>query len=67
MFEILNDIGLDILNTNISQEDINSIIDDRNKLFHQGDTINLEILYNKLFPLVSEIVGKLITDPNLLN
>jgi len=40
----------------ITYEDIKCIIDQRNSLFHSSSTLNENILYSILFPLVSEYI-----------
>jgi len=63
--DLLNRIGVsNISNTQgthkVSIDTIKEIIGARNKLFHHGREFPTEILWLKLFPIVTAVVGKLI-------
>jgi hypothetical protein len=59
LFRYLSGLHLPCIDSyQIKLEDIDNIIDQRNKLFHSSEKFNLNILYDKLFPLVKEIVIK---------
>jgi len=59
LFAYLEKMNLECLNTTlITIDDIKNIINQRNSLFHTSHKLDFNILYNKLFPLVREIVIK---------
>jgi hypothetical protein len=59
LFQYLSGLHLPCIdNHQIKLDDIDNIIDQRNKLFHSSEKFNSNILYDKLFPLVKEIVIK---------
>jgi hypothetical protein len=59
LFQYFSELHLScISNLQINLDDIKSIIKQRNALFHASKKLNSDILYDKLFPLVREIVIK---------
>lgn len=59
LFQYLSGLHLPCIdNHRIESDDIGNIINQRNKLFHSSEKFDPNILYDKLFPLVREIVIK---------
>ena len=59
LFQYLEELNLECINTGLIQiNDIKSIIDQRNKLYHSSEIFDNNIVYDKLFPLVREVVMK---------
>jgi hypothetical protein len=56
-FEYLNTKYIDIVKkNNITIDDLQSIINQRNKLFHASSVFNNEVLFDKLFPIIKELL-----------
>jgi hypothetical protein len=68
LYELLHSLGIQELKSmqgskEVSIDVIKSITKARNKLFHKGNEFPTNILWFALFPLVTKIVEKTITDP----
>ncbi|MGL5472501.1 MAG: hypothetical protein ACRDCT_30695, partial [Shewanella sp.] len=68
LLNILNKIGITTVDGVASQiildqSTIKNITDARNKLFHKGEVFNENLLYYTLFPLVTQVVKKVLKDP----
>jgi hypothetical protein len=68
LYELLHSLGIQELKSMQSSKElsidvIKSITKARNKLFHKGNEFPTNILWFALFPLVTKIVEKTITDP----
>jgi hypothetical protein len=65
LFQYLQSLNLECINTEIIRiDDIKNIIGQRNKLFHSSEEFNNDLVYEKLFPLVRELVIRQLTNKN---
>lgn len=73
LLEILYDIGIPTVDffeetsTPLTIEIVRKLIKTRNILFHQGETIDENIIWGTLIPLTRTIVDKIISNPRLLS
>lgn len=68
LLNILNQLGITTVDSVASQSildqsTIKNIADARNKLFHKGEVFNGNLLHCTLFPLVTQVVKKVLKDP----
>jgi hypothetical protein len=57
LFQCLKQLNLVCINTEkIKIEDVKNIIDQRNRLYHSSENFDSNLVYEKLFPLVRELV-----------
>lgn len=72
LHEILQEIGVGSYQFRdekheLSLKTVKTMIDYRNKLFHRGEKLDEQFVWNKFFPIIREIVNLLLNHPNLLD
>ncbi|TNZ68007.1 hypothetical protein CGK41_24390 [Vibrio parahaemolyticus] len=71
LLNIINQLGITEINSvtgqrTLDQSTIKNITDARNKLFHKSESFNDGLLYYTLFPLVTQVVEKVLKDPECI-
>lgn len=71
LLNILNQLGITTVDSvasqsTLDQSTIKNITDARNKLFHKSESFNDDLLYYTLFPLVTQVVKKVLKDPGCI-
>lgn len=72
LLNIINALGITELNSvagahQVDQSIIKDITDARNKLFHKSAEFDQSLLYNALFPLATQVVEKILNDPECIS
>ncbi|EMO0961344.1 TPA: hypothetical protein RUZ19_003372 [Vibrio cholerae] len=71
LLSIINQLGITEINSFtgqriLDQSTIKNITDARNKLFHKSESFNDDLLNCTLFPLVTQVVEKVLKDPECI-
>ncbi|OKQ17086.1 hypothetical protein H058_19255 [Vibrio antiquarius] len=69
---LINQLGITDLKSvacehKIQQSTIKNVTDARNKLFHKSESFDSNLLYNILFPLVTQVVEKVLKNPKCIS